>query len=82
MAVVVLHGCSEHAAAIQVHVPVPQRVSDGLPHRFKAGKMNHAIDGITAVEGALDSIGVTHIPFNNVDRIGSCKLLNPFQSLG
>ena len=43
--------------------------------------MDHAIDGITASEGMLDGIGVPHIPFNHVDGVGSCQLLNPVECL-
>ena len=80
-AIVTLHGGSEHAAAGQVYVPVPKRFSDGLTHRFEASEMDHSINSITASEGTIHSIRVTHIPFNHVHGVGSRQLLNSAESL-
>ena len=70
------HGCRQDPTAVEVHIPVAQRVGHRFTHGFEPGEVNHAIHWAARAEGSIQHFRVAQIPFHQLKGIGRRQLLN------
>lgn len=71
-AVVAPHGLQEAAAAVNVDIPVEERLSDGFRQGLQTGEMEHRPHGPQG-HGALHIGGSPHIPLNHRQAGGGAQ---------
>ena len=59
-----LHGCSQNAATIHIHIQVEEWVGHRFAYVFQPREMNHPFHGSTGTEGPIHSAGVAHVPLH------------------
>ena len=73
------HGRRQDSTAVEVYIPVAQRVGHRFTHGFEPGEVNHAIHWAARAEGSIQHLRVAQIPFHQLKGIGRRQLLNPAQ---
>ena len=77
------HGLRQGSSTAEIHVPIEKRLLNRLPHRFQAGKVHHASDGLGwRREGPVQISCRANIPLHTMQTasgIGGRQFQNPIQ---